>query len=191
MIIHSIFAPSTLSNIYMINNNKKELIIIDPAEVSEEMIRYIEENDLTLKGVLLTHFSKDSVLSLLTLEKIYTFPFYSYFRPNEKRTIPIEPNKEFLIGDIRIHPIEIKGCRDDSLVYMIENALFTGSILYAGNIGETDSYMKREILKKEIKEKLMSLDDNVLLFPAHGPTSKIRIEKLFNIDLVTSEAAYL
>ncbi len=191
MIIHSLFSPSMLSNIYMVHNDRNELIIIDPAEITEEMILYIEEKGLDLKGVLLTHLDKDHIAGLLTLEKIYTFPFYSFRKAEESISIKVNPGEEFPIGSFSILPIQILGHSDDSIVYKIENALFTGDTLYAGKIGSTDSYLKKEMLKKEINEKLMIFEDNTLIFPGHGPTSKIRIEKFFNIDLITSEASYL
>lgn len=191
MIIHSLFSPLMLSNIYMVHNDKNELIIIDPAEITEEMISYIEEKKLDLKGVLLTHLDKEHIAGLLTLEKIYSFPFYSFRKAKENISIKVNPGEEFSIGDFSILPIQILGHSDDSIVYKIKNALFTGDTLYAGKIGTTDSYLKKEILKKEINEKLMIYEDNTLIFPGHGPTSKIRIEKFFNIDLITSEASYL
>ena len=191
MIIHSLFSPAMLSNIYMVHNDRNELIIIDPAEITEEMIAYIEEKGLDLKGVLLTHLDKDHIAGLLTLEKIYSFPFYSFRKVEESISIKVNSGEEFSIGAFSILPIQVLGHSDDSIVYKIENALFTGDTLYAGKIGTTDSYLKKEMLRKEINEKLMIFEDNTLIFPGHGPTSKIRIEKFFNIDLIPSAASYL
>lgn len=191
MIIHTVFAASSLSNIYMISNDDNELIIIDPAEIRDEMIQYIEENHLKLKGILLTHLHKSHIAGLLTLEKIYPAPFYSMVKAYNENSVRIISEKPFKIGNFIIEALSIRGHSDDSAVYKIENALFTGDTLYAGKIASTDSIMKREILIKDINEKIMSLDENMLIFPGHGPTSKIRIEKMFNIDLISSPASYL
>ena len=191
MIIHTIFAASSLSNIYLISNEEHELLIVDPAENRDEMIQYIEEKHLKLKGVLLSHLHKSHIAGLLTLEKIYPSPFYSMVKAYNDHSIRIESEKPFEIGSFIIEAIPIRGHSDDSAVYKIDNALFTGDTLYAGKIASTDSIMKREHLIKDINDKIMTLDENMLIFPGHGPTSKIRIEKMFNIDLISSQASYL
>ena len=70
------------------------------------------------------------------------------------------------------------------MCYKIESALFTGDTLQSGYISQTNALVEKELLIGEIKEKLLTLDDNTLVFPGHGPLSKIRIEKMFNQDIL-------
>ncbi len=191
MIIHSVFSASTLSNIYMISNDKRELVIIDPAEIREELVKHIEENRLNLKGILLTQINKPCIEGLLTLGKIYSEPFYSMPEMRDGLLCMKDPGRAISIGDFRIEAIPMRSHAEESCIFRIENALFTGNVLYAGRIAATESFMRREALIKEINAKIMSLDENMLIFPGQGPTSKIRIEKMFNIDLIASHASYL
>lgn len=187
MIIHSVFAASTLSNIYMVSNDKNELIIIDPSEIREEMIKYIENNRLNLIGVLFTHLSRPIIAGVQTLEKIYP----EFFRFKFETLIDSSSSKNLRIGSFCIKKLHINGLPVDSSVFRIENALFTGETLYAGKVANTESLLQKETIIKEIKEKIMVLDENTLIFPGQGPTSKIRIEKMFNVDLLSSPASYL
>jgi glyoxylase-like metal-dependent hydrolase (beta-lactamase superfamily II) len=62
-----------------------------------------------------------------------------------------------------------------------DNILFTGDTLFAGGIGRTDlpggSYEK---LLKSIKDKIMTLDEDITIYPGHGPASTIGDEKHTN-----------
>jgi glyoxylase-like metal-dependent hydrolase (beta-lactamase superfamily II) len=58
--------------------------------------------------------------------------------------------------------------------------LFTGDALSAGGTGKTRDGYARGLLLETIRRKLLPLGDETLLFPGHGPPSKIGIEKLYN-----------
>lgn len=70
------------------------------------------------------------------------------------------------------------------MVYKIDHALFTGDTLLCGRIGSTPGYREQALLISSINQKLMTLDENILLFPGHGTASKLRIERMFNHDLL-------
>ena len=59
--------------------------------------------------------------------------------------------------------------------------LFTGDTLCAGNLGHEDKNKETlEILRKSVSAKIRDMDDNMIIFPGHGPPSTIRAEKDFN-----------
>ena len=57
-------------------------------------------------------------------------------------------------------------------------------MLFAGKIGTTNGVVERALLLKGIKQRLLTLDERFLIFPGHGTISTIRIEKLFNQELI-------
>ena len=72
MKIYSHLNTGGFSNTYIIaNENTKEAIIVDPGKISEEIITQIEENDLDLVAILITHNHGSHVFGLKTLMKIY------------------------------------------------------------------------------------------------------------------------
>ena len=76
--------------------------------------------------------------------------------------------------------IELPGHSIDSLCWLIGDMLFTGDTLSAGGIGRTRDATARELLVAGIRRRLLALDDDVLVFPGHGPPSRIGIERRFN-----------
>ena len=75
----------------------------------------------------------------------------------------------------------------DSLVYRIDGgALFTGDTLLSGSIATTHSHIEKELLVHSICTRLLTLPDTAIIYPGHGALSKLRIEKMFNHDLLES-----
>ncbi len=92
------------------------------------------------------------------------------------------------LSGITVEAIRIPGHTMDSFVYRIGNALFTGDVLFAGRIGTTTNVMEKALLLKGLKNRLMTLDERFLIFPGHGTISALKIEKLFNRELIDAMA---
>ena len=70
--------PGGFSNCYIVVNEAvKEAIIIDPGKVTDEIVSQIEENDLSISGILITHNHGSHVHGLKTLRKIYSPKIYA------------------------------------------------------------------------------------------------------------------
>ncbi len=67
----------------------------------------------------------------------------------------------------------VPGHTSDSMVYKIENVLFTGDVLGAGSIGSTNSSYSKFILESNIKNKIYTMDDQTVIMPGHGPLSTL------------------
>ena len=68
------------SNCYLVvNEEANEAVIIDPGEISEEIISQIEDNNLKLSAVLVTHNHASHVDGIKTLQKIYSPKIYMIF----------------------------------------------------------------------------------------------------------------
>ncbi|MBU1079267.1 MAG: hypothetical protein KKB59_02140, partial [Spirochaetes bacterium] len=59
--------------------------------------------------------------------------------------------------------------------------VFTGDALHAGLIGKTMSQYGNRLLKEQLAKKILSLSDDCLVLPGHGPPSSIGAEKLYNL----------
>lgn len=172
------------SNCYIVANEKtNEAIIIDPGKVTDDIISQIENNNLTLSAILVTHNHGSHVHGLNTLRKIYTPKIYAADWEVAKDDTTVLSND----GVIKIAKFEVKymtlpGHTSDSVVYKIGNALFTGDVIGAGNTGSTSSSYSRFILETNIKNKIFSLDDGTVIFPGHGPLSTLEALKKVMLD---------
>lgn len=167
-------------NSFLVAKNKNA-VLIDAPEVDGELIDLIEGHSYELKAVLCTHGHKKHVEGLCTLKKIYDVPIYAYKTELEGiKTTSLADFERFSIGGLDFQAIWVPGHSYDSLVYKTDGALFTGDVLTSGCLGSTKSMLEAELLARSVKEKIMCLDDNLLLFPSHGAPSKLYIEKMFN-----------
>ena len=165
--------------------NSPEGILIDTPSLDKKLIEILEEKKIILKHILITHSHEGHACSLGTFFKIYTPCVYSFLpKIGEYEAKEIKDGDALDIAGLHVEAIHVPGHSLDSICYRIGNALFTGDTLLSGSVGQTNTLVEKELLIKGIKEKLLSFDDNMLVFPGHGPLSKIRIEKMFNQDIL-------
>lgn len=183
------FSAEGLSNVYLVSDNQNHGIIIDPANVDSILLEMIESVCGRLDAVLITHKHQAHTAGLGTMMKIYSSRVYAY--EDEicgYSTERVRDGSVFSVGDLRIEVIHVPGHSIDSVVYRIGGAIFTGDTLSSGSIGSTHSFVERALLIRGIESRLMTLDGNTLIYPGHGPLSKIGIERMLNQDLLQFES---
>ncbi|MGB4406688.1 MAG: MBL fold metallo-hydrolase [Sphaerochaeta sp.] len=186
MRIYQHFSVVGFCNTYLISSSDgSDAILIDPGHVDTELIHLIESNKFKLKHVLLTHRHKAHTAGLGTLVKIYNPTIYaSAFATYEYPIRTISDHQVLSLCNLEVEVIHVPGHSLDSLVFKIGHALFTGDTLMCGRVGSTDGYREQALLLRSIWKRLMTLDENILLFPGHGTASKLRIERMFNHQLL-------
>ena len=70
---------------------------------------------------------------------------------------------------------------DISIAISNQNRIFCGDTLFTGSVGRTDlPGGSHQQLTSKIREHILTLPDNTLTYPGHGPSSTIQTEKLTN-----------
>jgi len=174
------------SNTYLIGPEEGgDAILVDPGHIDMELIERIEQNRFTISDVLITHRHDAHHQGLGTLLKIYHPTVYA--GSPTLFDVPVKAlndNETLLLSQFSVKAIQVPGHTIDSFAFHIGNALFAGDILYAGRIGNTNGVLEKALLLKGIKHRLLTLDERTVIFPGHGTISTIKIEKLFNHDLI-------
>lgn len=186
MKVYPHLSAERLANVYIVTDDNGTGLIVDPAHIDKELVEIIENECDVLKGVLITHRHLTHTEGLGTLLKIYDLDIYSASDEiNGVKCIRIEDGSRFRIGDLDIEAISVPGHSMDSIVYRInDGALFTGDSLLSGSIATTHSHIEKELLVHSICTKLLTIPDTAIVYPGHGAISKLRIEKMFNQDLL-------
>lgn len=177
----------SFTNTYVIVNDDPEVmeaIIVDPGQITNGIIKQIEDGGYKLAAVLITHNHRHHIEGLRTLTKIYNPIVYAA----DSETYGM--NSAILNGDgmtriaeLNVEFFSIPGHSPDSMVYKIEDILFTGDTIIPGETGSTSSQYSKKLLCSKIKDKLFTLPDRTLIFPGHGTPGSIESEKQFNMDI--------
>ncbi len=192
MKIFSHFSLTEYSNTYLVGpENGGDAILIDPGHIDLAMIDRIEKNRFRVTHVLVTHRHPSHTQGIGTLMKIYHPTIYagSPSSFDHAQVKPLYDRMIFNISGVSVEAMQIPGHSIDSYVFKIGNALFTGDVLHAGRIGSTNGVLEKALLLRGIKQRLLTLDERYVIFPGHGTLSTIKIEKLFNMDLIDAASS--
>lgn len=201
LLVDSAISGQIETNCYFVYDAKtKESIIIDPGLDYKVVIDKIEK--LQLKPILLinTHGHFDHITADDIIREKYNIPLAIH-----KKDLPMlldsHKNSSFILGmDVIIKEAEIlfdkeetKQCKicnysiintpghsQGSVCILIDNFLFSGDTLFYGSIGRTDLPGGNQEDIEESLKKLKKLNDNILVYPGHGPQTTIKQEKLIN-----------
>jgi glyoxylase-like metal-dependent hydrolase (beta-lactamase superfamily II) len=180
------------SNSYILGSDDgaeiKEALIIDPGNMDETTLRYIEDNEYNLRGVLITHDHLNHVHGLKTLMRIYKTEIYG-INPviREHRTVLVRDGDIFSTGSFRVEVISVPGHSADSAVFKIGHLLFSGDVLSAGLVGRTASAYGLANQMTALRSKILSLPGNYTVLPGHGPPTSLDAERLFNAGVNSFE----
>lgn len=201
--IGKIVMGSVQTNCYFIyKENDNKIIVVDPADRGEYLYNAFKEAGLEVAAILLTHAHFDHIWGCNKLRELsgvqvfasederelcesaklnvsedvgrpYTVSVDWYLRDGEKVTIE----------DMEFTVIATPGHTQGSCCYYFEkdNILVSGDTLFEGSVGRTDLPTGNgPTLSRSLKEKLMVLPAETLVFPGHGNSTTIGDEKKYN-----------
>lgn len=187
MVIEQIYTGCLAQGAYYIESNG-EAAIIDPLREVQPYITKAEKNNAKIKFVLETHFHADFVSGHLDLaEKTGAKIVYG---PNAKPAFDFYSAKDgeiLKLGNVGIKVLHTPGHTMESTCFLLidengkETALFSGDTLFIGDVGRPDLAQKivtdltPELLAghlyDSLRNKIMTLPDDVVVYPAHGAGS--------------------
>jgi hydroxyacylglutathione hydrolase len=200
------FAIGSLGeNIYVAyDETSKEALVVDPGRNIETVINYIKQNDLKLKYILITHAHIDHIEGVEPLWRMLggkillhsedmpaltdeeTSLAYMLTEPYDKfeEYSDIEKEPDFKIGNSEIKIIHTPGHTMGSVCILIDNLLFSGDTLFIESIGRTDfpGGNFSQIIKS-IKENLLVLPPDTVVYSGHGDETTIGHEAKYNTFL--------
>lgn len=177
-----------LTNCYLVVNEfTKKALIIDPCKISSTLISQIEQDNYDLEAVFITHKHTNHYRGLKTLQKIYDFTVYAADNELTSGSAVLKDEGAKRIGGLNVEYFSLPGHSADSIVYKIENVLFTGDVIFASTIGSSSCAYTKKYLSNGIKSKIFSLPDEMIIMPGHGPMTSIGAEKQFNLDISAAD----
>ncbi len=186
MKIEQIYTGCLSQGAYYIESNG-EAAIIDPLRETKPYLERAERDNAKIKYIFETHFHADFVSGHISLaEQTGANIVYGPQANPSFDTILATDNQVFKLGDITITAIHTPGHTMESTTYLLkdkngkDHAIFTGDTLFLGDVGRPDLAQKANEMTQEelagilfdsLRNKIMPLADNVIVYPAHGAGS--------------------
>ena len=185
MKIDQIYTGCLAQGAYYIES-KGEVAIIDPLRESHPYLAMAEKNQATIKYIFETHFHADFVSGHVDLARKTGATIV--YGPGAKTEFDIHQAVDgelFELGEVKIKVLHTPGHTMESSTYLLidkngnEHAIFSGDTLFIGDVGRPDLAQKGDITQEDLagmlfeslREKIMPLPDNVIVYPAHGAGS--------------------
>ena len=186
MNIEQIYTGCLAQGAYYIES-KGEVAIIDPLREVEPYIQRAKADNAKIKYIFETHFHADFVSGHITLAKETgaSIVYGPLANPSFDAIIAAD-NQEFKLGDITIKVLHTPGHTMESTTYLLkdeagrDHAIFSGDTLFLGDVGRPDLAQKAADMTQEdlagilfdsLRNKIMPLADDVIVYPAHGAGS--------------------
>lgn len=186
MIIEQIYTGCLAEAAYYIESNG-EAVIIDPLRETAPYLENLERKGVTLKYIFETHFHADFVSGHLDLAKATGATIvYGPQAATEFEKYETKDGEELQVGNVTFKVLHTPGHTPESTTYLLRDekgkdyAIFTGDTLFIGDVGRPDLAQKTGSITKEdlagwlydsLREKIMPLDDRVIVYPGHGAGS--------------------
>jgi glyoxylase-like metal-dependent hydrolase (beta-lactamase superfamily II) len=188
------------TNCYILENPEGSCLIFDPGNEGQKLISWLTGNKLKPVAILLTHAHFDHIGAVDEVREYFQIPVYVH--KNEKNWLSdpmLNGSYHFTKGHIRVNPAdsllvgeeqmkldkfefmiyETPGHSPGSVSYYFQNegVVVSGDALFKGSIGRTDLVEGNHTqLIKSIHDKLLTLPEETIVMPGHGPTTTIEEE---------------
>ena len=201
--IGKIVMGSVQTNCYFLyQEDSKKIIVVDPADRGEYLYNAFKEAGLEVAAILLTHGHFDHIWGCNQLRELAGVQVFAFedekelcesakLNVSEDVGRPYTATVDWYLKDgetVTIEGMEFKviwtpGHTQGSCCYYFEkdNILISGDTLFEGSVGRSDLPTgDGKLLSRSLKERLMILPDETLVFPGHGNSTTIADEKKYN-----------
>ena len=197
-----VVGPVQTNCYFAVNDETKEMILIDPGAIADRLIQVIEEEKLNPVAILLTHGHFDHAGGAADVAARFGIKVYAEEHERETLDDPklnlsgwtgaettyhadvfLKDEQEFDLAGFHIRVLftpghTVGGC---SYYFAYQDALFSGDTLFAQSVGRTDFPKgSASALIRGIKEKLLPLPDEVTVYTGHNDTTTIGTERRYN-----------
>lgn len=202
MKVHAFTVGPVQSNSYLLADEAtREAALFDPGMESEPVAEVLARERLTLTAIINTHGHFDHVFGnayfkaktgapllmhradLDLVKRLEEQSLYFGFRatPSPPPDRFLEEGDEVRVGGIRLRVLHTPGHSPGGICLVTDGTAFVGDTLFAGSIGRTDlPGGSAETLLTSIREKLLTLPDDTVIYPGHGPATTIGHERRHN-----------
>lgn len=185
-------------NMYILSEDNK-CFVVDPGAQSDDICEYIKNRNLEIQFILITHGHFDHIFAAEELKNKLNTVIYA---PEKEKDLLEDPEKNYTrkvgnpitlkadyyvkegdtieFNDSKISVLETPGHTYGSSCYIYKDVMFSGDMLFKNSIGRYDlPTASFEDIQNSV-EKLKLLNNDIKVYPGHGPETNIGDEKKYN-----------
>jgi hydroxyacylglutathione hydrolase len=170
-------------NAYLLwDPENREAVAFDTGANCDEMLRRIRNEKLSVKLILLTHAHGDHIADLSRLKKQTRAPVFISEREPTSGAETIAEGKRFSLGKLEIESLSTWGHSPGGMTYVVHGltkpVAVVGDSLFAGSMGGGN--VSYDDAVKNNREKILTLPDDTIICPGHGPMTTVGEERKHN-----------
>ena len=155
--------------------------LIDPGFFDPALLDVIEQNGLEITAVLITHDHPAHTYGLGTVVRAYGPTVYA--GRGVVAGVPattLSDGERLAVGGLQLQAIALHGDGGEVLAYRLDDILFSGPALSAGEVGSTASPEAAARQEQALRERVATLPGATRILPGHGPPTTVALEVAFN-----------
>lgn len=179
------------TNCYLVGDEAGNAVAVDPGDDGERILALAREKGLEIRAVLLTHCHWDHIGAVVEVcrETGSTamlhradLPMLEEWSPSPvERLRFLDHGEDFTVGALDFSVLHTPGHTPGGLCYRLGDLVFTGDTLFAGSVGRWDfPGGSREDLHRSLREQILILPDETVVYPGHGDSTTIGAERTGN-----------
>ena len=175
------------ANCYIVSDQNGIAAVIDPGDDAERILGYLQDNSLQCKKIMLTHGHYDHTGGVQEIRKKTGASLVMNSADRQVLTVdfdidePVSDGDIITVGDLNFKVIAVPGHSMGGVCYLICDTLFTGDTLFAGSIGRSDfPGSDTEMLMASLKRLKELPQDDLNVYPGHGPATTLKHERALN-----------
>ncbi len=170
------------ANIFLVACPKtRKALLVDAAYFDPRLVSFLDEHDLKLESIFITHDHFDHTDGLLEITQQYNVTLYAgKDRIAGLEAQAVRQDDKIIVGQMEGRVVELPGHTPYSVGLVMPGVVFTGDALFAGSIGGTTTERDRLLEIEHVRKNIFTLPNTCQIYSGHGPASTVFIEKTYN-----------
>lgn len=195
--------PFQENSYLVIDEATNRAVLIDPGGEPDRLVDMVQASGAALDAIWLTHAHIDHIGAVAAVRRRWPVPVHLhpadlplfergatqaavYGLPFEQPDAPdvlLADGDELQVGGLRFDVLHTPGHAPGHVIFHHGGTVLGGDLLFAGSIGRTDLPLSDPADMQESLARICALDDATIVYPGHGPSTTVGVERATNAFL--------